>query len=221
MKKKEYNEDVLLDLYLTMLKERATDDKIINLLHDGKVSGFYHPGKGQEAIAAGFCANLTDDDYLFYDHRGCNQQVAKGISLEGLFGDFLAKTSGTTKGLGAGIVHHAQPDKGILGQSGTIGESYVLGVGVGYSIKYRKTNQVCVVFNGEGATSRELFHGAMNWSGIYDLPVIYVIENNEYAVSTHTSKTHSTKEDGNIADWAEGYGIPNKVIDGNDVLKVY
>lgn len=221
VKIEEYDSDLLIGLYSTMFKERECDEKIVKLLHDGKISGFYHPGKGQEAIGAGCCANLTDDDYLFYDHRGCNQQIAKGISLVGLFGDFMAKINGTTGGLGAGIVHHAQPDKGILGQSGTIGESYVLGVGVGYSIKYRKTDQVCMVFNGEGATARELFHGAMNWSALYDLPVVYIIENNKYAVSTPCEKTHAVKEGGSLAGWAEGYGIPNTVIDGNDVLEVY
>ncbi|MFW6410135.1 MAG: thiamine pyrophosphate-dependent dehydrogenase E1 component subunit alpha [Halanaerobiales bacterium] len=218
---KKYDENFLLDLFKMMLRERKFDQNLIRLLHEGKVSGFYHSGIGQEAIAAGACAVLNGDDYIFYDHRGCNQQIAKGISLKGIYGDFLGRINGTTSGLGAGIVHHADPDKGILGQSGTIGESYVVGAGVGYSIKLRKTDQVCVVFNGDGATARELFHGGMNWAGLYDLPVVFIIENNKYGLSLHYKEAHALKEDGNLADRAEGYGIEGKVIDGNNVLEVY
>ena len=218
---KNYDKGFLLNLYETMLTERTFDENLISLIHDGRVSGFYHSGIGQEAIAAGACATLNDDDYIFYDHRGCNQQIAKGISLKGIYGDFLGTLAGTTDGLGAGIVHHVDTEKGILGQSGTIGESYVMGVGVGYSIKVRKTDQVCVVFNGDGATARELFHGGLNWAGLYNLPVIFVIENNEYGLSLHYTEQHSLKEDGSLADRADGYGIPNCVIEGNDVLEVY
>ncbi|NLS44656.1 MAG: thiamine pyrophosphate-dependent dehydrogenase E1 component subunit alpha [Firmicutes bacterium] len=216
-----YDKDLLLDLYRTMLTSRRFDQELIRLLHDGKVGGFHHSGQGHEAIAAGICASLEDKDYLFYHHRGCNQQISKGISLEGIYADFLGRVDGTTGGLGSGIVHHVDPDKGILGQSGTIGESYILAAGVGYSIKYRGTDQVCVAFNGDGATAREVFHGGINWVGLYNLPVIYVIENNLLASSLHFQNSHSLKEGGSLADRADSYDVPSFVVDGNDVLAVY
>jgi len=216
---KQYDRDFLLDLYRVMVKQRKYDENLIRLMQEGKVSGFYHSGIGQEAIAAGSCALLNDDDYIFYDHRGCNQMVAKGVPLTGLYGDFLCRTSGTTGGLGAGIVHSADSGKGVLGQSGTIGSSFVLSAGVGYAIKYQKTDQVCVCYFGDGTAARETFHGGLNWAGLYNLPVIFILENNEYGISTHYTKAHALKD--NIADRADGYGIPGYVVDGNDVLLVY
>lgn len=221
MELSKYKKELLLKLYRTMLIERRFDQELIRLLHDGKVGGFYHSGLGHEAIAAGVCASLEDKDYLFYHHRGCNQQIAKGISLKGIYADFMGRVDGTTEGLGAGIVHHVDPEKGILGQSGTIGESYVLAAGVGYSIKLRGTDQVCVAFNGDGATAREVFHGGINWVGLYNLPVLFVIENNLFGSTLSFEKSHSLKKGGSLADRADSYGVPAYVVDGNNVLEVY
>ncbi len=131
----------------------------------------------------------------------------------------MGTVEGTTKGLGAGIVHSADPELGVLGQAGTIGSQLGICVGTAYSSKFQGTDQVTVVYFGDGAASREPLHGSLNWAGLYNLPVIYICENNEYAISCHVSETHSVKE--HIADWAEGYGIPNCVVDGNDVVLMH
>lgn len=216
----EYSKDFLLDFYQTMVKIRRFDEDLIQLIQDGKVSGFYHSGIGSESLSAGsIIHNLRDDDYIFYNHRGCNQKIAKGVPLSKLYGDFMGTIEGTTRGLGAGIVHSADPSRGVLGQAGTIGSQLGICVGSAYSAKFRGTDQVTVVYFGDGAASREPLHGSLNWAGLYKLPVIYICENNEYAISCHVSETHSVKE--HIADWAEGYGIPNYVVDGNDVVLMH
>ena len=151
-----YDKDFLLRLYREMVKQRAFDENLIRLLHEGKVSGFYHSGIGQEATGAGTCASLRDDDYILYDHRGCNQMIAKGVPLDKIYGDFMGRLCGTTCGLGAGIVHVAYPEKGVLGQSGTLGACFVIAAGAGYAVKVKKTDQVCVCYFGDGTAARDL-----------------------------------------------------------------
>ena len=214
-----YDSQFLLSIYSTMFRIRRFDENLIKLIQDGKVSGFYHSGVGQEAIAAGSCAALRDDDYIFYDHRGCNQMVAKGVPLSKLYGDFLGTVEGTTKGLGAGIVHSAWPELGVLGQSGTIGASFNIAVGTAMSAQKQGQDRVTVCYFGDGTAGRETFHGAMNWAGIWKLPIIFLLENNEYAISSHYKDMHAVKN--HIADRADGYGIPGYVVDGNDPLLVY
>lgn len=211
-----YQRQELADLYQMMIRIRRFDESLIRLIQEGKVSGFYHSGIGSEALSAGSLARVRRDDYLFYNHRGCNQMIAKGVPLEAIYGDFLGTTTGTTGGLGAGIVHSADPSRGVMGQAGTIGSQFSISVGTAYSAKRRGTDQVTMVYFGEGAASEEAFHGAMNWAGLYKLPVVFICENNEYAISCHWRETHAVRE--HIADWADGYGIPNYVVDGNDVL---
>ncbi|MDR7238096.1 thiamine pyrophosphate-dependent dehydrogenase E1 component subunit alpha [Neobacillus drentensis] len=215
-----YSKEVLLDYYKTMVTIREFDLNLIRLIQEGKVSGFYHSGIGSEALSAGSIRqNLTDEDYIYYNHRGCNQKISKGVPLSKLYGDFMGTLEGTTKGLGAGIVHSADPSRGVLGQAGTIGSQLGIGVGTAFSSKFTGTDQVTVIYFGDGAASREPLHGSLNWAGLYKLPVVYICENNEYAISAHVSETHSIKE--HIADWAEGYGIPNCVVDGNNVLLMH
>lgn len=215
----QYEKDFLLQLYESMVKMRTFDEKIIKLLQDGKVSGFYHAGIGQEATSAGSCANLKDSDYIMYNHRGCNQMIGKGVSLVQLFGDFLGNVGGTTKGLGAGIVHSADPKVGVLGQSGTLGACFTISVGVAHAIRFAGTDQVCVCYFGDGTSAREVFHGGLNWASLYKLPVIFFLENNQWGKSTHYKNAHGIKR--YIADHADSYDIPSYFIDGNDVLLVY
>lgn len=217
---KDYSKETLLDFYKTMATIRKFDENLIKLMQEGKVSGFYHSGIGSEGLSAGSIRqNLRDEDYIYYNHRGCNQKIAKGVPLSKIYGDFLGTIEGTTRGLGAGIVHSADPARGVLGQAGTIGSQLGLSVGTAYTTKLTGSDRVTVVYFGDGAASREMLHGSLNWAGLYKLPIVYICENNEYAISCHVSETHSVKE--NIADWAEGYGIPNCVVDGNDVLLMH
>lgn len=220
IKLEDYESDMLLHLYKTMVKIRLFDENLIRLMQEGKVSGFYHSGIGSEGLSAGSISKLLrDEDYIYYNHRGCNQKIAKGVPLSKIYGDFLGTMEGTTKGLGAGIVHSADPSRGVLGQAGTIGSQLSLAVGSAFATKMKGTDQVTVVYFGDGAASRETLHGSLNWAKLYNLPVVYICENNEYAISCHVSETHGVKA--HIADWSEGYGIPNCVVDGNDVLLMH
>ncbi|OLO37988.1 hypothetical protein BTR23_12575 [Alkalihalophilus pseudofirmus] len=211
-----YDKDFLVNLLRTMVSIRRFDENLIRLMQEGKVSGFYHSGIGSEGLSAGSINMLRDSDVIFYNHRGCNQKIAKGVPLSKLYGDFLGTTHGTTRGLGAGIVHSADPSRGVLGQCGTIGSQFNIVVGTGYASKVKGTDDVSVCYFGDGAASREPLHGSLNWASIYKLPIVYICENNQYAISSHYKETHGIRE--HIADWAYGYGIPNYVVDGNDVL---
>jgi acetoin:2,6-dichlorophenolindophenol oxidoreductase subunit alpha len=213
----DYSREELVKFYEEMVKIRKFDENLIRLMHEGKVSGFYHSGIGSEGLSVGSIVNnLRDEDYIFYNHRGCNQKIAKGVPLSKLYGDFLGTIEGTTKGLGAGIVHSADPSRGVLGQCGTIGSQFNLVVGTAYSAKLQNTDRVSVCYFGDGAASREPLHGSLNWAGLYKLPIVYICENNGFAISSTLEETHSVRE--HIADWAWGYGIPSCVVDGNDVL---
>lgn len=208
----------LVGFYEQMMRIMLWEQKLLWLIDEGKVSGFYHPGRGQEAVAVGGCAALRRDDYIMYDHRGCGHVIAKGLSLTKIFGDFLANIEGTTRGLGAGIVHIAWPELGILGQSGTLGGCFPIAAGAALSAKYRGTDQVCLCFFGEGTSNRGTFHEAANAASLWKLPVIWLCENNLYAVSVHVSESTSVE---NIADRSVGYGMPGIVLDGMDVVAVY
>jgi pyruvate dehydrogenase E1 component alpha subunit len=213
-----YEKTELIDLYKMMVKIRTFDANIIRLITEGKITGFYHSGQGHEAIAAGVYAVVNDDDYVYYAHRGCNVMIAKGVPLIKLYGDFLAREIGTTKGLGAGIVHSCYPEKGVLGQSGTLGESFVLAPGTAYASKLKKDGKVVLCHNGDGTHAREVFHGGMNFSALHKLPIVFICENNGYAISAPLREDHAIKE--YLAERAEGYGIPAYVVDGKDVLAV-
>jgi TPP-dependent pyruvate/acetoin dehydrogenase alpha subunit len=202
-----------------MVRIQVWEQRLLRMMADGQVvPGFYHAGRGHEAIAAGACAALRADDFIMYDHRGCGQQIAKGLPLEQAFGDLLENTAGSTRGLGAGIIHMASPELGILGQSGTLGATFPIAAGAALSAKYRGTDQVCVSFFGDGTSNRGTFHEAANAAALWHLPVVFVCENNGWAIST--SVVRSTAQ-GAIAPRAAGYGIPGHTVDGRDVWEVH
>lgn len=205
-------------IYRTMYLAQQWEQELLRMLDDGLVSGFYHAGRGHEALEVASMAVLRPDDYLLYDHRGCAHMIAKGMSLVELFGDFLANDKGSTRGLGAGIVHIADPDNGVLGQSGTLGGGHVLAAGAGLSIKLRKTDQVVVNFFGDGAANRGTFHEAANVAGAWKLPVIFILQNNGWAISTPQERVTGVES---FAIRAEGYGFEGVRIDGTDPWLVH
>lgn len=212
------NNEQIVAFYEQMLRIATWEQKLLRFIDEGKTSGFYHPGRGQEAVAVGACAALRPDDYIMYDHRGCGHLIAKGLPLVKLFGDFLGTVAGATRGLGAGIVHVAWPELGILGQSGTLGGCFPIAAGAALSAKYRGTDQVVLCFFGEGTGNRGTFHEAANAAALWKLPVIWLCENNQYAISTHVSASTSVE---NVADRAAAYGMPWRVVDGMDSVAVY
>lgn len=207
----------LLELYESMVTMKLWDQTALRLLQEGRVLAGYHSGRGQEAIPAGGVAPMRRDDYLMYAHRGFGYTIAKGMSLAAMFGDLMANTAGATGGLGAGIPHFADPELGILGQGGTLGSCFGIATGAAFSARYRGTDQVVVCFFGDGTANRGAFHESVNAAAAWKLPVVWICENNGYAVSVPVAESTA----GRIVDRAAGYGMPGVRIDGMDVTEVY
>lgn len=212
------NQSVLLDLYEKMQRCMLWEQRLLDMHAEGRISGFYHAGRGQEGAQVGAVAALGPQDYLLYAHRGCGYMVARGMPLEVLYGDFLGFTEGSTRGLGAGIVHIAWPQLGILGQSGTLGGSFSIAVGAALSARMRGSDQVTLCFFGDGTSNRGTFHEAANAAGVWKLPIVWLCENNGWAVSTSFKDSCAVER---IADRGAAYGMPGIVVDGQDVVAVY
>ena len=211
------NKDELLALYRTMFRIRTFELNVEQLFLNKKIPGFVHLYVGEEAVATGMMANLRKDDYITSTHRGHGHAVAKGAEMNRMMAELFGKKTGYCRGKG-GSMHIADFSVGMLGANGIVGGGYNIAAGAGMSINVKGTDQVAVCFFGDGASSRGTFHEAMNWAAVYQLPVIFVNENNCYASTTPVEGCVSTDE---IADRAEGYGIPGMAVDGNDVTEVY
>lgn len=204
-------------MYRRMMAIRAFEEKAIELFKAGELPGFLHSQIGQEAIPVGVCAALRDDDYITSTHRGHGDVIAKGAHLDRMMAELFAKETGYCRGKG-GSMHIADFKLGIMGANGIVGGSIPIATGVGVSIQRRKTDQVAVCFFGDGASNQGSFHEALNLASTWNLPVVYVCQNNQYAEST-PQETHQKIED--IAVRAKAYDIPGVVADGNDVVAMY
>jgi pyruvate dehydrogenase E1 component alpha subunit len=209
--------DKLEFMYKRMVKIRCFEDRVKDLFAAGELPGFVHLYLGQEAVASGVCANLNDDDYITSTHRGHGHIIAKGGDLSKMMAELYGKATGYNKGKG-GSMHIAWPELGILGANGILAAGLPIATGAALSAKYRKSGQVAVGFFGDGASNEGAFHESLNIASAFDLPVVYVCENNLYAVSTRQSDVRKIED---IADRATGYGMPGVVVDGNDVTAVY
>jgi pyruvate dehydrogenase E1 component alpha subunit len=209
--------DKLLSMLRTMLTIRMFELQVADIFAQGLTPGGGHLYVGEEAVAAGVCAHLGPDDYITSTHRGHGHCIAKGGDIKKMMAELFGRRDGYCKGKG-GSMHIADVGLGILGANGIVGGGLPIAVGAGLSSKYRGTDQVVVSFFGDGASNTAAFHEAVNMSSIWDLPVIFVCENNMYAIST--SQEYHTRID-DIADRAPAYGIPGLVVDGNDVVAVY
>jgi len=205
------------DMYRTLVKIRGFETNVERLFAEGKIPGFVHLYLGEEAIATGVCAALREDDYINSTHRGHGHCVAKGGRLKEMFAEIYGKRTGYCKGKG-GSMHIAAVEKGILGANGIVGGGLTLANGAAFSAQYRGTDQVAVCFFGDGATNNATFHEGINLAALWNLPVIFVCENNVFGMSV-PQKHHQRIVD--ISVRAQAYGIPGVTIDGNDVIKVY
>lgn len=210
--------DKKIEIYRHMYTAERWEATLLRLIEEGVVSGIYHAGRGHEGAEVGAVCALRRDDYLFYDHRGCGHLIAKGIDMIALFGDFLGNELGSTRGLGAGIVHVCDPDIGVLGQSGTLGRGQLLAAGAALSAKLRGTDQVAMHFFGDGSSNLGTFHEAANVAGAWRLPLVFVIQNNGWAVSVPVE--YSTAG-GGFARRADAYAMPGVVVDGTDAFAIY
>jgi len=207
----------LTDMYRAMVRIRLFEERVVKEFAAGHIPGFVHVYSGEEAVAVGACANLTDDDYITSTHRGHGHVIAKGGKTDRMMAELYGKKTGYNKGKG-GSMHIAEVDIGILGADAIVGGGIPVAGGAALSAKMRETDQVAVCFLGDGATNNARFHEGVNLASIWKLPVVYVIENNVYAETTPVSYAMNIP---NIADRAVSYGIPGVTVDGNDVLAVY
>jgi pyruvate dehydrogenase E1 component alpha subunit len=209
--------EMLVGMYRKMLEIRFFEEKVFDLYGQNLVPGTIHLYAGEEAIAVGVCAALERDDYITSTHRGHGHCIAKGADLKWTMAEILGKKTGYCKGKG-GSMHIADFSIGMLGATAVVGAGIPIAVGAGLSIKLRKTRQVVACFFGEGASNQGTFHEGINMASVWRLPVIFICENNLYAMGTRQSRVMNIE---NIADRAIAYGIPGVVVDGNDVLAVY
>jgi len=206
-----------IKMYRDMVRIRLFEDKVNELVRKGELYGFYHLCTGQEAVAVGVCSALNKDDYITSTHREHGHVIAKGLELKRMVAELMGKVEGYNKAKG-GSMHLASPEYGILGANGIVGAGIPIATGAALSSKLLKNNRVAVSFFGDGASNQGTFHEAINLASAFNLPCIYVCENNLYGVGTKQSKVRKIE---NIADRAAAYGIPGVVVDGNDVEAVY
>jgi len=201
----------------TMLLIRAFEEKAEELYGLGRVHGTMHLSIGQEAVAVGVCEALRPDDYILSTHRGHGHCLAKGADVRRVMAEFLGKETGYCRGRG-GSMHIADVEGGNLGANGIVGGGLPIATGVGLSIQIRGTQQVCVAFFGDGAANEGAFHESLNLASIWDLPVVFVCENNQYAMSMPVHRAMRVER---VADRACAYGIPGRTVDGMDVFAVF
>ncbi|MTI58202.1 MAG: thiamine pyrophosphate-dependent dehydrogenase E1 component subunit alpha [Geosporobacter ferrireducens] len=204
-------------MLIQMLKIRKFEEKAMRLFAEGQIPGFVHLYIGEEAVATGVCANLSDEDYITSTHRGHGHILAKGGDLKEMMAELFGKETGYCKGKG-GSMHIADATKGILGANGIVGAGHNIAVGAGITAQYKGTDQVCACFFGDASTNQSTFHEALNLASIWKLPVVFVCENNLYGISMSQSR-HQAIQD--ISDRAAAYNMPGITVDGNDVFAVY
>jgi len=206
-----------LFLYRSMVRIRRFEEKLLELFSTRIMPGTMHQYNGQEAVAAGVCAHLTAKDYVTSTHRGHGHCLAKGAEMNRVMAEMFAKRSGCCAGCG-GSMHIADFSVGMLGANGIVGAGLPIAVGAGWTCRYRNNGCVSVAFFGDGASNEGAFHEAVNLAAVWQLPVVFVCENNLYGFSTHYKKTMLLDD---IADRASAYGIPGVVADGMDVAAVH
>lgn len=206
----------MLNWYRTMLVMRLFEEKVEKLFSDGVIRGTTHPATGQEAVAVGVCSVLKKGDYITSNHRGHGHFIARGGDPRRIMAEIFGKVTGYSRGRG-GSQFMADYRLGFLGGNGITGGSIPIATGTALSAKIKNTGKIAVCFFGDGASNQGTFHESLNLAGLWKLPVVYVCENNLYAMSTHVDKAIPIPH---IADRAASYGIPGVVVDGNDLLAV-
>jgi pyruvate dehydrogenase E1 component alpha subunit len=219
MRKIRHFEERLTGLY--QYESFLSKDDLAGDMYDfaskGVIAGAVHLYIGQEAVAVGVSSVLNQDDFVTSSHRGHGHAIAKGAALAPMMAELMGRKTGYSKGCG-GSMHIFSPELGLLGGNGIVGAQIPLAIGAGFSAKYRKTKQVAVAYFGEGASNQGTFHEALHMAALWNLPVLFVCENNLYAATDPAVITLSTP---NVADRAAGYGMPGQIVDGQDVLAVH
>jgi len=211
------NTKAKLETYRRMLRIRLFEGEGTRLFRIGKIPGAYHSSIGHEAAIVGACMALRTDDAMTGTHRSHGHPIGKGARLNALMAELMGKSSGICRGRG-GSMHLADNSVGIIGESAIVGGGIPLATGCGLSAKVRKTDQVALCFFGDGAVNQGTFHESLNMASLWKLPVVYLCENNGYALTTSVPRSHAQQS---IARRAEAYAIPGVEVDGQDVQAVY
>jgi len=212
----EFAPEALKDMYKKMLLIRYFEEKVDEFFARAMIHGTTHLYIGEEATAVGACAVLEEGDYITSTHRGHGHCIAQGADLNLMMAELLGKATGYCKGKG-GSMHIADVDKGNLGANGVVGGGIPLSVGAALTLRLRKSDRVVLCFFGDGASNQGCFHESVNLASIWDLPVVFICENNVYGMSFSVKKSVHAES---IAARSVGYGIPGEVIDGNEVFTV-
>jgi TPP-dependent pyruvate/acetoin dehydrogenase alpha subunit len=212
----ELSKDTALHYLLQMCQIRAFEEQAEQSYMAGKVHGTMHLSIGQEASAVGSLAALQPTDYILSNHRGHGHCIAKGADLNIMMAEFYGKANGYCRGRG-GSMHIADVASGNLGANGVVGGGIPMAVGVGLGLKMQKGGKILMSFFGDGAASSGAFHESMELSVLYQVPVVYVCENNQYAMSFPVNRWTTSQR---LASFAACYGMPGKAVDGNDLLAV-
>jgi TPP-dependent pyruvate/acetoin dehydrogenase alpha subunit len=203
-------------IYALMALMKAADDRLSKGIGTGEFMCVYWPSRGQEAVAAAMGVSLRPDDQLVTTYRGLHDLIGKGVPLEEIYGEMMGRTVGASRGKG-GTMHIANPDKGVMLSTGIVGAGPPVAVGLAMAAKRKRLDRVTVVSFGDGATNTGSFHEAANMAALWDLPMVFVCQNNQYAEMTPTQDTMKLER---VADRAAGYGMPGVRVDGNDPLAV-
>jgi len=210
------NDDGLLDLHHSMLRVRRVEERLLEVFAAGKIPGFIHVSIGQEAVATGICSCLTPADTIFTTHRGHGHTLAKGMELRPFMAEIFGRGNGACGG-NSGSMHVASRDAGIGGANGIVGAGLPIALGSAFASSFKGEDSVTAVFFGDGASNQGTVHESMNIAALWNLPLLFVCENNGWA--QFTSQKSYMKID-SISRRAEGYGMPGVLVDGEDVLKV-
>jgi len=208
---------LVLQLYRGMLELREFELKVQELYRGAKLPGFVHLYVGEEAVAVGVSAHLKPEDLVFSTHRGHGHALAKGVTGREVMAELWGKVTGCSGGRG-GSMHMYAPEYGFMGTNGVVGGGLPLATGAGLSAQLRRSGQVTICYFGDGAVNSGSFHESVNFAAVWNLPVVYVCENNLYA--TEMAFSRATKNI-NVASRGAAYGMPAIAVDGNDVLAVY
>lgn len=208
--------DVQRRLYELMVLMKAADDRLSRGIGTGEFMCVYWPSRGQEAIAAAMGVALRPDDQLVTTYRGLHDLIGKGVPLEEIYGEMMGRTVGASRGKG-GTMHIAKPEVGVMLSTGIVGAGPPVAVGLALAAKRKGLDRVTVVSFGDGATNTGSFHEAANMAALWDLPMVFVCQNNQYAEMTPTGDTMKLER---VADRAAGYGMQGVRVDGNDPLAV-
>lgn len=213
----ELGQDQMVEIFRCMVRLKLTDERLTKLVKSGAVATTFYSWRGQEAIPSGAFAALNADDYLCTIYRGLHDAIAKGVPLKALWAELLGRSTGTCKGKG-GPMHITHPESGLMVTTGIVGSSMPIATGLALASQIKGDGKVSVAMFGDGASNIGAFHESLNLASVWNLPVIFICQNNGYAEHTRLSKATAIDR---IGDRSSAYSMPGHTIDGNNPVEVY